>query len=73
VRETQEATSAREAVVSGPATTMLNGEDFQALQQRMSAAGAGSAREGGTVLISDHSIDQDRLQIGRQLGRHPGG
>jgi hypothetical protein len=36
---------------------MLNGEDFQALEQRLSAAGAGAAREGGTVLISDLSID----------------
>ena len=43
--------------VNGPATTMLNGEDFQALEQRLSAAGAGAAREGGTDLISDLSID----------------
>jgi hypothetical protein len=57
VRETQEPTSGREAVVSGPATTMLNGEDFQALEQRLSGAGAGAAREGGTDLISDLSID----------------
>lgn len=47
--------------------------DPQGLQERLSAAGAGAAREGMSDLISDHSIDQNLLQIGRQLGRQPGG
>lgn len=73
VRETQEPTTARETALSTPPTAMLNKEDFQALQERLSAEGAGAAREGVTDLISDHMIDQYLLQIGRQLGGHPGG
>ena len=73
VRETQEPTRAREAAGSGPTTAMLSKEDFQGLQQRLSAARAGAAREGMSDLISDHSIDQYLLQIGRQLGHQPGG
>jgi len=73
VREIQEPTRAREAAGSGPTTAMLSKEDFQGLQERLSAAGAGASREGMTDLISDHSIDQYLLQIDRQLGRQPGG
>lgn len=73
VRETQEPTTARESALNVPTTAMLNMEDFQALQERLSAEGAGAARERVTDLISDHMIDQYLLQIGRQLGRNPGG
>ena len=73
VRETPEPSTAREATLSAPTTAMLNKEDFQALQERLSSEGAGAAREGVTDLISDHMIDQYLLQISRQLGRHPDG
>jgi hypothetical protein len=36
-------------------------------------SGSRAAREGMSDLISNHSVDSDLLQIGRQLRRDPGG